>query len=420
MKRNPIQQASIRYYYGIMVVWLLFLASPVQGQMFESLPPHIQQEYGITFGVTSSDFTQDSSGYSPVALPFAGAFLSFSFHDRLELQGRANLFIKGANHNTPYWRNRYTYLGLDFSAHYRIFGFVQIGAVYRYHLEQRAQRVLLSGASSTGVIREEVPGTGNFGQALASLRFNFADNTSIFFQYGIPSQEIPFSHFQVGVRLNLARFSDPARFQVQRTNQSIAKDHAMALRNGLLLVRLRSMHNSLQLLEERGLFEEAERLRRATQHENQELVNAFSLYNYSRVLFFYDYHAHLVRDGLLDTILLNPDFEPVTPDTPIGSIYIAYLGSYSSSDTIYHIQHDLQYLKENEIALDSSAAYIQYISQSTRVGGIVITDQQFNPVPKPFPVFTPALNPTIFRSERRLERTVTRLNESLIRLLFDE
>ncbi len=167
-------------------------------------------------------------------------------------------------------------------------------------------------------------------------------------------------------------------------------------------------------------MDEAAALRQETHRENQELVRAFARYNFSKVLFFYDYHSHLVSEGRFDTILMNHRLELVMPDTIAGAVYTLAPGSYHSPDTLYHMRRDPQYLLDHGIAPDSSAAYIKYTSGASRIGGLLVMNQQFVPLKKPFPTYTPLLNPTIFRTVNRTERAVIKLNERLIKLLFDE
>jgi hypothetical protein len=419
MKSVPSFVPAIRQRLFCLIILPLLTASVSEAQIFERWQQDIVQQYGIIAGIGSSGFTSDSSGYTPSALPYAGGFVSWEFRRQVELQWWVQFTMNGSNHEAPYWRLRYHYLSQGVSLHFRLLGFLQLGAGYGFHIDRGGRKITLSGASSSGLIREQAPGKGSYSQAVGSAMIFMSDNLNLTFNYGIPFTEVPFTRFEVGIRYRINNLTDPAAATVL-IKRGVARQHAQDLRDGMLLVRLKSMRSSIVLMEEHGMMEEAEQLRARTQRENEELIRAFGRYNFSKVYFYYDYHTALVMEGSLDSVLLNSQFQAVLPDTHAMTVYTAYLGGYASPDTLYHTRHNPQYLQESGIAPDSTAAYVKYVSHSNRIGGIVITDRELAPLPKPFPVFTPVLNPTFFRSEVRLERAVLRLNNALIKLLYEE
>jgi hypothetical protein len=295
-------------------------------------------------------------------------------------------------------------------------GFLQLGAGYRYGFAQSARLALLDGNSPSGVTKATIPLFGNYGQWLAVADLRLDEMTTITMRFGIPSGTIPLKHVQFGVRINIDAYSRSDRVKADEKRQQTALIQAHMLHQGVLLVRLKSMRSSLEAMEAHGMLSDAAALREATHRENLQLVQAFGKYNFSKVLFFYDFNSNAIRQGHLDSVLLDHRLQPVHLDTSIQHLFIAAVGFYNSPERSYHTRRDPQYLKENKIATDSSAAYVQYSSQASRIGGIVIMDRTFEPLSEPFPVFTPMLNPTLFRAEVRLERAVLKLNESLFKL----
>lgn len=375
--------------------------------------------YGLTGGLTMSGFTGDSVNYNGVTMPYGAFFMALDVTEIFGLSAEVGYLMKGINRQSPYERYRYNFFSGDVAAHVRIAGFLQLGGGYRYGFENSSRKILLDGNSASGIDRVEVPGFGNYGQWTALAMIYFSPSTSVLLRYGIPSKEVPMTHFQVGVRIDLEKRVHEIDYdKIERDNRR-AKIQAAMLKDGILLVRLGSMRSSIAAMEERGMMEEAQKLREATHAGNLEVIHAFSKYTFSEVLFFYDYHSKLVRDGETDTIFFNSKFEPVIPDTPFNHTFIAEFGFYSEPDKSYHLKHDYQYIKDHDIHPDSSGAWIKYGHKGLGVGGIIIMDQQFEPLLKPFPVFTPLRSRHVLGSGVGKERAVIKLNEELQKLYYE-
>ncbi len=383
---------------------------------FDRFPPVFS--YGVVGGITSSSFTGDSTGFTGVAMPYGGIFLSVNFTPEISVTTDLEYIIKGVNRDTPYQKYRYSYFSSEIMAGYLLAGLIQLNAGYRYGFENTSKMAVLNGSFPSGVERKEIKGFGNWGQFIVGTTIYFDNITALVLRYGFTGLDIPMTHFQVGLRWNLDRWGPSRRTTEDAARRRVASINAQMLKEGVLLVRLSSMLTSINALHENGLVKEAEQLKTRTHKENLMLINAFNRYTFSRVLFFYDYNSNLVRDGMLDTILLNNKLEPVQPDTSLGHIYTADLNHFSSQEKIYHVQRDPQYLKENNIAPDSSAAYIAYNHQASRIGGIVVMDQKFQPFDSPFPTYTPLISRRILNPGAAMERAVSRLNESLIKILY--
>lgn len=404
---------------GLFMFICVLTSHPLTGQLVIR-EPYPLYRFGFGAGLTVSGFTSDSVGFNGTVMPYGALILEADLSRRISLNGELNYLVYGINRESPYQRYRYTYVHAAFSAGYNFMGFLRLGAGYRYGFAQNARMALLDGNSASGVTKVDITSFGNYGQPFALADIQIDELSTIIFRYGIPTASVPLKHIQIGIRINIDGYSKSERVKASEKKQQTARIQAEMLRNGVLLVRLRSMRSSIEAMESHGMMQDAAALRETTHRENLQLIQAFGKYSFSKVYFFYDYHSDLVRAGKLDSILLDNHLQPVTPDTVIQHLFIAAVGNYASPDRSYHAMHDPQYLKENKIAHDSSAAYIQYSHQASRIGGIVIMDHTFEPLPEPFPVFTPMLNPSLFRAEVRLERAVVNLNEGLFKLLFSK
>ncbi|MFO7722536.1 MAG: hypothetical protein R6V49_04855 [Bacteroidales bacterium] len=376
--------------------------------------------YGLGGGITHSSYTGDSAGYTGIGMPYAGGFISLALRSKAGLNAAFHYTVKGINRETPYERYRYTYISSELTGYYRFMDFLLLEGGYRYGLEHASRMIILNGANASGVEKRDVPGFGSYGQWVAGASVRVGPATSVVFRYGIPSPSVPMTHFQAGIRFDLSKQFGGSKVLEKQHEQTLARLQAQQLREGVLLVRLKSMRSTILALEEYGRFTEAQEVKASAGKEHQEVINGFKALNFCKVLYFYDYHSNLVRSGELDTILLNDRLEPVSPDSITGKIFVAEFGEYESPEKSYHVRHDYQYLKENNISPDSSAAWITYGHKGLGIGGIVMMDQQFEPLLQPFPVFTPITNKTIFRFDDRYTRAVRKLNDKLFSLLFSE
>jgi hypothetical protein len=381
--------------------------------------PH-SYSYGVGGGFCVSDYLHDSTGFGQVALPYGGLFYAVNLKEKLGLTASVNFFVKGVEKTSPYVRYRYAYVSGELTAHYRIIGFIQLEGGYRYGFEQYSRKLILNGNTPSGVERSEIPGFGNYGQWMVGTAVKISPKTTIAVQYGIPTQSTPLSHFVVGVRYDLFNKVEISQKREKDANKEKAHRESVYLKEGVLLVRLRTMQATMDAYRKIGRNEEADRLQAATTRENNEIIQAFSHYNFSRVFFFYDHHSALVKAGELDSILFDHRLVPIPADSIQGTIYTAELGNYSSQVKSYQAKREFQYLKENDISPDSSSAWVTYSDQGLGIGGIIIMNQAFEPLEKPFPVFTPVTNPTLFRNDLRVEQAVKKLNKALYLLYFKE
>jgi hypothetical protein len=377
--------------------------------------------YGPAGGITHSAFRGDSSGYTGIGMPYGGGFVELEFLPKAGLNAIFNYTVKGINRETPYERYRYTYISSELTGYYRVMDFLELEGGYRYGLEHASRMIILNGANPSGVEKRDVAGFGSYGQWVAGASVRVGPATSVVFRYGIPSPTVPMTHIQAGIRYDLSRQIGGSQVAFKEQELTFARLQARQLREGVLLIRLRSMRSTIEALEEHGRHDEARATRIAAEKENREVIHAFSALTFCKVLFFYDYHSNMVRSGNLDSILMNEHLEVVHTDSlSRGKIFIAEFGEYASPERSYHVKHDYQYLKDHNISPDSSAAWITYGHRGLGIGGIVMMNQLFEPLLKPFPVFTPITNRTIFRVEDRLTRAVRKLNDELLKLLYSE
>lgn len=122
-------------------------------------------------------------------------------------------------------------------------------------------------------------------------------------------------------------------------NADSTKTSAAALLKGLkqggLLVRLKTSENSINTLIARGRTKEAEALKAKQYAKNLEVYRAFKeKYKFGNVYFFYSTHSKEVKTGQLAGIFLDSSLQPDSSITLSNSNYfIAEIGDIQSEAT---------------------------------------------------------------------------------------
>jgi hypothetical protein len=325
---------------GMVLLMCMLAMSHANGQWIRE--SHPEYRFGFGAGFTVSGFTGDSAGFTGTAMPFGSMFLEADLHPKIGLSGELNYMIYGINRETPYQRYRYPYVSAQVTAGYTFLGFLHLGVGYRYGFAQNARRSLLDGNSASGVTKADIPSLGNYGQWMAMGDIRLEKGTTITLRYGIPTASVPLKHVQLGVRINLDAYSRSDKLKADQKRQQTAQIQALMLKEGVLLVRLKSMRSSIEAMEAHGMMQDAATLREATHRENLQVIQAFGKYTYSKVLFFYDYHSNQVRKGQLDSVLLDHRLLPVHIDTPLQHVFTAAIGFYNSPERSYHTRRDPQ------------------------------------------------------------------------------
>ena len=113
----------------------------------------------------------------------------------------------------------------------------------------------------------------------------------------------------------------------KRERDSIAADHILNLKDGVLLVRLQTSEKRITALENSGHTQEAADARREQQVKNNLIVKAFSVYyDFTEVYFFYADQSSSVKERKWDGILFSKYMDPLREDA-IGDKPVYVLAS---------------------------------------------------------------------------------------------
>lgn len=97
-----------------------------------------------------------------------------------------------------------------------------------------------------------------------------------------------------------------------QSDQEKAKEQLQQLKNGVLLVRLKTNANSIEAYEQAGLEKEAEAARQKQYQENKEIILSFSqTFDFAPVYFFYSDASDAIRKGQFEGQVFDSKLKPV-------------------------------------------------------------------------------------------------------------
>ncbi len=165
-----------------------------------------------------------------------------------------------------------------------------------------------------------------------------------------------------------------SRKMIKQMKREMAKKSINELKNGVLLVQLKTKHKSIEALKKRGFIQRAEKIRKEQEEDNRNIIKGFNeYYDFSSVYFFYSNDKKKVENHQFDSVqfitldsntLMNlPDTSSIYRKLDTANYYIAEFGTnnYSNSTLRYLPNFDDQYDRglEFEALLIKNKDYLQ-------------------------------------------------------------
>ena len=220
------------------------------------------------------------------------------------------------------------------------------------------------------------------------VEFKLMDNWRFFTNYaiGINNQS---SNLQFGISYRINK-RNPAPESERRRRKRIAQRQIRELRNGALLVRLKTSRLAINAMRARGYDQLAEETQKNQRVENLSLINAFrSAYNFSEIKFFYSEDSRNVREGDFEGIFLNDSLEkdPAIVLQSRKNIFTCELTNIEE-DTAMYFSH-YEWVPTGNFAEVQVPRF--YGGGENTFYALVIKDQDYNQLSRPFPYYSRAL-----------------------------
>jgi hypothetical protein len=196
----------------------------------------------------------------------------------------------------------------------------------------------------------------------------------------------------------------------ETSNTMVARGHIMMLKDGALLVRIQTRSKSIESLKERDMESKAALVEQELREENTEYAKAFAAeFDFAPVYFFRSEDSKMIKEGRLDEVVfLNSD---LVPDPFIkleqDKIYIAEFGTVAPDKSKTREGYRLE--KDSTGVTQKSVYY-----GSTNMGfeALVIMDDQFVQLRRPFPYYTRTYSKKGLIN-RKPKVTVRKMNQKL-------
>lgn len=151
------------------------------------------------------------------------------------------------------------------------------------------------------------------------LELKLQKNFSLLFDYFIPLKQYDTKNFRVGINIRLTGRAEKKRDNSRQAARAKAITQIKDLKNGTLLVRLRSAEAKTEWLKEAGKKRRAVRTFRRQAKENRKIVEAFrKSFSFCPVMFFYSGSSEKILEKDFRGIFLNDSLLPdssLIPDT---------------------------------------------------------------------------------------------------------
>ena len=221
------------------------------------------------------------------------------------------------------------------------------------------------------------------------IEFKLMDNWTTKANYIAPIIEEDISNLQIGITYRINK-KNPRKESDRRKNRRIAENQIRELRDGALLVRLKTSKPKIEALRKLGYFQEAQEVEKEQRVENLLLMKAFNTYyDFSEVKFFYSEDSKKIREKNYDGLFLNDSLKKDKSIQLYNSqnIFIAELANLEKDTTKYFSHYE--FVSTGDFAQVQVPRY--YGGSDITFYAIVIKDENFYQLRKPFPYYSRAL-----------------------------
>lgn len=181
------------------------------------------------------------------------------------------------------------------------------------------------------------------------------------------------------------------------------------LRNGAMLVRLKTKRRSIEALESKQRHSQADQVRQKVRMDNLELTRAFdSSFDFCPVYFFYSDDSEHVLNGQLDSVnFLNKELE-FDPEIRVNSDYFL-IAELALLEQEKFKRDNVPSGAENNHNYRNEAKH--YGGANMRFHALILKDSEFNQLTGPFPYYSRTLNS--FFLKKKMTEVVKVLNQKL-------
>lgn len=369
---------------------LAFLLMALAGFGQENKLPMDQKLFlGINYGINLTKFHSDTVNFSYAARPALGGFMNCKIYKKAWLKSSIQYSLKGSTAISPFLKIVNTSIDFNIIPQFKLYDgfFIQSGISYSNSLNSK--KITLNGNSRNGVEKTLIAKPPSEINGIVGVEFRLHNNLNIAFNYFVPLSQNQTNNFQITLNYCLNN-KESKKQNIIRQKKRVAEEQIKNLKNGTLLVRLKTSEPKINALIKMGDLEEASKIKKAQDIENKKIVAAFkNNFNFCKTVFFFSNNSDNVRKGNCENIFLNDSLiidEFKFVDTS-KSIFIAEFGTIEQ-DTLKHLSI-YSYEPDGDWSVKKVSNY--YGGPDFGFDALIIRDKNFVQLSKPFPYYTRAI-----------------------------
>jgi hypothetical protein len=343
--------------------------------------------YGIAAGINYCKFRNDSLDFDFNTKPAIGIFGKRMLNKNFNIKISVIYSVKGSTSNSPYIKLEKRYLDLNFVPQLRIANdfYLNVGISYSNILSSK--QVIQDGNRWNGVKKLNYNGFDSEVNLVSGLELKLQKRLSLEFSYFIPCSKSNNQNFQLTLNFYLNNKSQKPGI-TKNTNREISKYQIRQLKEGTLLVRLKTSEDKIDALSDKDKYKKGDTIKNIQDAENKKIIIAFKKkFTFCYVAFFYANYSKNILERRFGNVFLNENLEidnSIVIDTA-KSIFTAEFGALTK-DSIKYFSH---YGYEPNKSWNQKQMNAFYTSSfGTDILAIFVMDEKFNHLKNPFPYYS--------------------------------
>lgn len=368
------------------ILILILISMGMYSQVKDTLSKK-EISYGFNVGLNYCKFRNDTFDFSYTTKPLIGIFGKYDFWKKINLKGSIFYSVKGATSVNPYLKLENRYLDLNFIPQFRIVNdfYFQTGISYSNLLSSK--KIIHDGSKWNGINKVNYKGYDSEVNFIAGLELKLQKRLGFEINYYIPASGSNNQNIQFALNFYLNKI-DQKSDSYRKTIRNRSKEQINQLKEGTLLVRLKTSENKINALLSEKKYWKADTLKKIQDAENKKIIAAFNeKFKFCKVAFFYSNNSKNILERKFDNIFLNDSLQidnSIVIDTT-KSIFTAEFG-FLVQDSIKYFSH-FGYLPNKNWSV-KRINYYYSSSTGNDISSLIIMNDKFYALKRPFPYYT--------------------------------
>jgi hypothetical protein len=345
--------------------------------------------YDATFGFNFTKLKSADKELERIARPFVGIKGAYVINPSWLIRTDGLFSMKASRiRNSANWQQ----VGFDMLSYgqYRWDDFYfNFGLIADLPINSNIQYLQGGSTELNRINPENFPNPNAQVNLLSGIEFKLMNNWKVSANFSIPTKAGNSSNIQFGISYQINK-TEPTSESPRRIRKRTTKRQIRELRNGALLVRLSTSSMKIAALKAKGFPQWAEEVEKEQRVENLSLIRAFkSYYHFSEVKFFMSDQSNQVREGNFNGIFVNDDLE-VDSTIELHNKSHVYSAEFAiiEPDTSRFFSH-YEWVPTGNFASVPVPRF--YGGGGNTFTALVIKDQNFDQLYRPFPYYSRAL-----------------------------